>query len=166
MCRRAIKHQHNNNNILWPLSKVTHVSLISTSFALKPLDWLKSIFMLSLHDWLTDRDFKVVGNSLHETRGLRFIENRWGHMTKMATISIYSKNLEKSLSLELNSQWSWILVCSIWYSSTAKFLQMMTQGWPLTFLHKCQLWFFMHFYGRMLKWWITQKKKKLLTFMT
>ena len=48
-----------------------------------------------------------------------------------------------------------------WYTASGtqvlpSLFKMMTLGWPLTFLHKCQLWIFMHLYGKMLKWWITQ----------
>ena len=56
-----------------------------------------------------------------------------GHMTKMAAMPIYAKNLKQSSSLEPNSRRSWNLVCSIGYSSTTKFIQMMTVGlpWPI-----------------------------------
>ena len=43
------------------------------------------------------------------------------------------------------------------------FVQIITLGWPLSFLHKCQIWFFMHFYGSRLKWWSTADTQKLAT---
>ena len=54
----------------------------------------------------------------------------------MATI--YGKNLLKS-SREPNGWWPWNLVCSIGYSSTTKFVQMMTLGWPWSIYSK--VWF-------------------------
>ena len=51
--------------------------------------------------------------------------NGLGHMTNMTTMLIYGKNLKKS-SLEPNVWLLWNLVCSIGYSSTTKFVQMMT----------------------------------------
>ena len=49
-----------------------------------------------------------------------------GHMAKVATMSIYRKNLIISSSLEPKSRWPWKLVCSIKYSSATKFVQIMT----------------------------------------
>ena len=46
--------------------------------------------------------------------------NRPGHMTKMAAMPIYGKNLKKSSSPEPIDQWPWNLVCSIVYGSTTK----------------------------------------------
>ena len=46
------------------------------------------------------------------------------------------KTFKKSSSLEPNSRWPWKLVCSIGYSSTMKFVQMMTLGWPWPILLK------------------------------
>ena len=68
---------------------------------------------------------------------------------------IYSRNLKESSSLETLVWYCWNLVYSIRHSSTTKFFQMVTLGWSLTFLHKGQLWFPVHLYGKMLKWWIT-----------
>ena len=61
--------------------------------------------------------------------GMKVCSNGPGHMTKMATMLIYGKNLKNSSSLEPNSQWPWKLVYNIEYSSTTKFIQMMTLGW-------------------------------------
>ena len=46
--------------------------------------------------------------------------NELGHMTNMATMPIYGKNLKKSTSLEAIDWWPWNLVCSIVYASTTK----------------------------------------------
>ena len=51
-----------------------------------------------------------------------------GHMTKMAAMPIYGKNLKKS-SPESIDQWPWNLVCSIVYGSTTNVVQIMTLGW-------------------------------------
>ena len=51
-------------------------------------------------------------------------------MTNMAAMPIYGKNLKKSSSPELIDRWPWNLVCSIWYLSTTKNIQMMTLGSP------------------------------------
>ena len=57
-----------------------------------------------------------------------------GHMAKMASRFIYGKSLEKNPSSEPRSRWSWNLVYSFGHSSTIKFLQMKTLGWPCPFL--------------------------------
>ena len=51
-------------------------------------------------------------------RGMKVYSMRPGHMTKMAAMPIYGKNLKKSFSL----------ICSIRCSSTTKFIQMVTLG--------------------------------------
>ena len=61
--------------------------------------------------------------------GSKVYSNGPGHMTKMAAMPIYGKNLKKSGSYE-----TWYvasggnLVCSIGCSSTTKFVQMMSLG--------------------------------------
>ena len=59
-------------------------------------------------------------------------------MTKMAAMPIYGKNFKKSSS-EPIGRYRWNLVYNITHSSSTKFAQMMTLGWPLTFLLKGQL---------------------------
>ena len=59
-----------------------------------------------------------------------------GHMTKMAAMPIYGKNLKKSFSPEPIDQWPWNLVCSIVYGSTTKVVQIMTLGWPWPILRQ------------------------------
>ena len=66
-----------------------------------------------------------------------------GFMTKMASKSIYGKNLQKSPSSEPRDWWPWNLVYSIGHSSTTKFVQMMTLGWPWPFLWHGQICFLM-----------------------
>ena len=60
-------------------------------------------------------------------------------MTKMADMPIYGKNLKKSSS-EPKGRWPWNLVCNIGSSSTTKFVQMMTLGWPWPVLRQGQIW--------------------------
>ena len=54
--------------------------------------------------------------------------NEWGHMTNMAAMPIYGKNLKKSSSPEPIVLWPSNLVCSIVYGSSTKFVQIMTLG--------------------------------------
>ena len=63
-----------------------------------------------------------------------------GHMTKMAAMPIYGKNLKTSSSPELKGRWPWKLVCSIRCSSTTKFIQMVMLGWPWHILGQGQIW--------------------------
>ena len=49
-------------------------------------------------------------------------------MTKVGAMPIYGKNLKKSSSSEPIEQWPWNMVCSIWYLSTTKNVQMMILG--------------------------------------
>ena len=54
--------------------------------------------------------------------------NGLGHITNMATMPIYGKNLKKSFSLQQIDQWPWNLACVIVYGSTSKIVQIMTLG--------------------------------------
>ena len=78
-----------------------------------------------------------------------------GHMTKIATIPIYGKSLKKS-SPEPKGWWPLSLVYSTECSSTTKFVQMMTLGWPWPILRR-QIWSLMLLYGKKVKQWIFQK---------
>ena len=89
--------------------------------------------------------------------GTKVCSNVPGHMTKMATMPIYVKNLKKSSSLEPKSQWPCNLVCNIVCSSTTRFAQMMTLSWPWPILRQGQIWFLMLLYGKKVKQWIFQK---------
>ena len=62
--------------------------------------------------------------------GTKVYSNGPGHMTKMATMLIYRKNLKKSSSLEPKGWWPFNLLRSVRCSSTTNFLQMMPLGWP------------------------------------
>ena len=80
-----------------------------------------------------------------------------GHMTKMAAMPIYGKILKKkSSSLEPKGRCPRKLVWSIGYSSTTKFVQTMTLGWPWLILRQGQIWSFMLLYGKKGKQWIFQ----------
>ena len=59
-------------------------------------------------------------------RGTKVCSNVTGHMTKIAAMPIYCKNMKNSSSLEQKGRWPWNLVCSIGCSSTTKFVQMVT----------------------------------------
>ena len=74
--------------------------------------------------------------------GMKVRSNGPGHMTSMI------KTFKKSSSLEPNSRWPWKLVCSIGYSSTTKFVQMMTLGWPWPILRQGLTWSLMLLYGK------------------
>ena len=66
--------------------------------------------------------------------GMKICSNVPGHMTKMASSPIYGKTLQKSLCSKPRDWLPWNLVYSIAYTSTTKFVQMMTLGWPWPFL--------------------------------
>ena len=52
--------------------------------------------------------------------------NELGHMTNMAAMPIYGKNLEKIFFSRTNRPMTRNLVCSIVYASTTKLIQIMT----------------------------------------
>ena len=65
---------------------------------------------------------------------MKICSNVPGHMAKMAPSLIYGKkNIQKPPSSEPRDWWFWNLIYSI-CSSTTKFVQMMTLGWPWPFL--------------------------------
>ena len=80
-------------------------------------------------------------------RWMKICSNGLCHMTSMAAMPIYGKNLKKASSVEPKSQWSWKLVCSIRYSSTSKFVQLMTLSGPWPILRQGQIWSLMLLYG-------------------
>ena len=74
---------------------------------------------------------------------------KWvGHMTNMATMPIYGKNLKKSSSPEPIDWWPWNLVCSIVYASTTKVVQIMTLDWSWPISHQGQIWLHKLLYGK------------------
>ena len=75
-------------------------------------------------------------------RGMKIYSNGPGHLTSVDAMPIYCKNLKKSSSQEQKGQWPRILVCSIGYSSTNKFVQLMTLGCPWPILRHGQIWFY------------------------
>ena len=82
--------------------------------------------------------------------GKKSCSNGLGHMTNMAAMPIYGKNLNKSSSPEPLDRWPWSLVCSIVYGSTTKIVQIMTLGWPWPILRQGQIWSHRLLYG--IKW--------------
>ena len=124
--------------IHWPWSKVTQIQHFKFLFLTNCLaDW-NQILCGAAMGW-----------------GLIDCANGPGYMTSMAAMSIYGKNFKKYSSLETKGWWPWKLVCSIWYSSSTKFVQMMTLGWPI--LRQSQIWSRMLLYGKKVKQWIFQK---------
>ena len=89
--------------------------------------------------------------------GTKVYSNDSSHMTKMAAMPIYGKNFKKSSSPEPKGRWPWNLVCSIGCTSTTKFVQMMTLGWPWPILWQGQICSLMLLYGKKVKQWIFQK---------
>ena len=59
--------------------------------------------------------------------------NELGHITSMASMPIYGKNLKKSSSTEP-------IDLEIVYGSTTKIVQIMTLGWPWPVLRQGQIW--------------------------
>ena len=82
--------------------------------------------------------------------GMKICTNELGHMTNMATMPIYGKNLKKSSSPEPIDQWPRNLVCSIVYGSTTKVVQIITLSWPWPILCQGQIWSHRLLYGK--KW--------------
>ena len=76
----------------------------------------------------------------------------------MAALPMYGKNKIKKILLLWNQKADDLesFLCSIIkYSSTTKFVQMMTLGWPWPILQQGQLWFpYVFLYGKKLKQWI------------
>ena len=70
---------------------------------------------------------------------MKIYTNELGHMTNMAAMPIYGKNLKKSSSPEPLDRWPWNLVSSILYGSTTKIVQIMTLGWPWPILRQGQI---------------------------
>ena len=91
--------------------------------------------------------------------GMKVNTNGLCHMTKMAAMPTYAKTLKKSSLLETKGRWPWNLVCGIGYSSTTKFLQLMTLGWLWSILQKGQIWSLWFLYDgtqvlpNLFKWW-------------
>ena len=108
--------------ILWPWSKVTQISKLKFVFS---------------------RNSRAIWNQ-NSYESLR--ENR-NHMTNMATMPIYGKNLKKS-SPEPMDWWPWNFVCSIVYASTTKVVQIITLGWPWHILRQGHIWWHRLLYGK------------------
>ena len=87
--------------------------------------------------------------------GTKICSNGPSHMTKVAAMPIYGKNLKKSSSPESKGRWPWNLVCCIGCSSTTKFIQMVTLGWPWLILRQGQIWSLMPLYEKKVKQWLS-----------
>ena len=87
--------------------------------------------------------------------GMKIYTNELGHMTNMATMPIYGKNLKKSSSPEPIDQCLWNLVCSIEYGNITIIVQIMTLCWHWSILPQGQIWSHRLLYG---------KKRKLIFF--
>ena len=124
--------------ILWPWSKVIQISM------------LKLVFLKNSWAFGTKIHMKAWGK-----KGIIIYTDEMGHMTNMATMPIYGKNLKKSSSSEPLDWWPWNLVYSIVYGSTTKVVQIMTLGCPWPILRQGQIWS-----HRLLYW----KKWKLFIF--
>ena len=87
--------------------------------------------------------------------------NSYGHMTKMAALATHEKKTFLKIFFFETESWNcwyhWILVYRIVHSCATKFVQMVSVCRRLTFSYKVQFWFPILLYGKMLKWWITQK---------
>ena len=81
---------------------------------------------------------------------MKIYTNELGHMTNMAAMLIYGKNLKKSSSPKAIDRWPWNLVCSIVYASTTKIVQIMTLGWTSPIICQGQIWSHRLSYGK--KW--------------
>ena len=81
---------------------------------------------------------------------MKIYTNELGHLTNMATMPIYGKNLKKSSSPEAIGQWPWNSVCCIVYASTTKVVQIKILGWPWPTLRQGQIWSHRLLYGK--KW--------------
>ena len=81
---------------------------------------------------------------------MKIYTNELGHMTNMAAMPIYGKNLNKSSSPEPIDRWPWNFVCSIVYASTTKVVQIITLVWPWHILRQGQIWWHRLLYGK--KW--------------
>ena len=79
---------------------------------------------------------------------MKIYTNELGHMTNMAAMLIYGKNLKKSSSPESIDRRPWNFVCSIVYASTTKFVQIITLGWPWHILRQGQIWWHRLLYGK------------------
>ena len=80
-------------------------------------------------------------------------KNCSGHITKMAAMPMYVRNIKNSSSLEPKGWWPWKLICCIRYLSTTKSVQIMTLGWPWPILWQGQILSLMLLYGKIVKQW-------------
>ena len=79
---------------------------------------------------------------------MKIYTNELGHITNMASMPVYGKNLKKSSSPQPIDWWPWNLVSSIVYVSTTKVIQLMTPGQPWLILRQGQIWSHRLLYGK------------------
>ena len=89
--------------------------------------------------------------------GMKVCSNGPGHMTKMATMPIYGKNLKKIFFSGTKRLMTLEVGMGIRCSSTTKFVQMMTLSWPWSISLQGQIWSLMLLYGKKVEPWIFQK---------
>ena len=80
-------------------------------------------------------------------RGTNVCSKGSGHMTKLAAMPMWGKNLKKSSSPEPKGWWPWKLVCRMGCSCSTKFIQIMTLSWPWPILRQGQIRSLMLLYG-------------------
>ena len=141
--------------ILWPWSKVTLISKFKLVFLKNRWAiWNQSSLRFQSSNLFFSKTVGQFGTKVHMKAwrriDMKINTNELGHMTKMATMPIYGKNLKKSSSPEPIDQWPWNLVCSIVYVSTTKIVQIISLGWPWPILRQGQIWSHRLLYGK--KW--------------
>ena len=88
---------------------------------------------------------------------MKVCSNGPGHMTKMATMRIYSKNLKKIFFFPTKRLMTLKVDMHHW---VLEYYQVCSNDDPeltLTYLRQGQIWFFMLLYGQKVKQWIFQK---------
>ena len=137
---------HLSRRLIWWAYKIGR-PLSSVVVRRRPSSSSSTLFkhLLLRHHWANQSQ---TSDGLLWDGGTKVCSNVPGHMTKMAAMPKYGKNLKKSSSLEPKSQWPWILVCNIGCSGTTKFALMMTLSWPWPILRQGQIWFLMLCMGK------------------
>ena len=88
--------------------------------------------------------------------GMKVYSNSPGHMTKMAAMPIYGKNLKKIFS-ETKRQMPLKLGMQHWVLEYYQICSNDDPGLTLTYLWQGQIWSLMLLCGKMVKQWIFQK---------
>ena len=104
----------------------------SNFFSLETARSLKPNFIWSLH-------------GMGELKFVQMVQVTWPIWPQCPYMVNTLKNIS---SLEPNSRCPWKLVCNIGYSSTIKFIQMTTLGWPWPISGEGQIWSLMLLYEK------------------